>query len=65
MEKHGKTGKIKGKTQKTWGNMENHGKTENTGKRGESKNIEKHGKTGRIRGKHRKTRKRRENQVKT
>ena len=48
-----------GKHGEPWENIEN------TGKQGESKNIEKHGKTGRIRGKHRKTRKRRENQVKT
>ena len=38
---------------------------ENTGKQGESKNIEKHGKTGRIRGKHRKTLENTENQGKT
>ena len=67
IEKHGKTGRIRGKRRKIWENRENQGQTQNnTGKQEESgENVEKHGKTGRIRGKHRKTRKNRGNQGET
>ena len=67
IEKHWKTGRIRGKYRKTlknraisqrkaWENRKNQGKQKKMRKHEESgENIEKHGKRRRIKGKHRET----------